>query len=85
MTPNMLRALWSLIESSQPKLLQELDDCSLVNWLVNQMDSRTVSTVPNSQELRTIETYVREHIQLIRDIADGSSHQEKRLEAVASY
>ena len=76
MTPNMLRRLWSLVESSQSNLLLELDDGSLVEWLMSQMDMRNQSTGQDHQEICAIETYIRDHLLLIRDIADDSCRNE---------
>ena len=72
MTPNMLRQLWSLVESSQPSHLLELDDGSLTNWLIHQMDTRNQSSDSDPHEKTILESYIKDHLLLIRDIADGS-------------
>lgn len=81
MTPNMLRRLWSLVESSQSKRLLELDDRRLVEWLMNQMEMRHLSTESNHQEIHVLETYICDHLMLIRDIADDSWRDEHSFSA----
>ena len=83
MTPNMLRKLWSLVESSQPSHLLELDDRSLTHWLLSQMDAPEASPENNSCEDNVLENYIREHLLLIRDIADASWHKPFHARAVA--
>ncbi len=70
MTPNMLRQLWSLVESAQSRQILDLDDYSLINWLIAQMNSRHSSAEQSYQETHVLEGYIRDHLLLIRDIAD---------------
>ena len=83
MTPNMLRKLWSLVESSQPSLLLELDDGSLTHWLMSQMDDREGVYQSNTCEQTALENYIREHLLLIRDMADASWHEPFKATALA--
>ena len=83
MTPNMLRQLWSLVESSQPSHLLELDDGSLTNWLICQMDNQTQSSNPDFNEKTVLESYIRDHLLLIRDIADDSWQKQRATPALA--
>ena len=82
MTPNMLRQLWSLVESSQPSHLLELDDGSLINWLLGQMDARNQSS-ESTTERTILESYIRDHLLLIRDIADDSWQNQRSAPALA--
>ena len=75
MTPNMLRKLWSLVETAQPRLLLELDDGTLVTWLMEQMEIRSSPRETGLTETSILENYIREHILLIRDIASDSGPQ----------
>ena len=84
MTPNMLRQLWSLVESSQPSHLLELDDGSLTNWLISQMDNINQSSASEVSEKTILESYIRDHLLLIRDIADDT-WQSQNHSAILAY
>lgn len=84
MTPNMMRQLWSLIESSQSRHILELDDYSLVNWLISQMKNRQSVSELSIQDGRALERYIRDHLLLIRDIADETQIAESGRAAMAS-
>ena len=43
MTPTMLRQLWSLVENAQAATLVNLDDRSLVQWLIEQLKTNTLT------------------------------------------
>jgi len=63
MTPTIMRQLWSVVETAQAKLLLQLDDASLVQWLVKQTETQVL--------LDSNETDFLSHsrLALIRDIA----------------
>ncbi len=42
MTPTIMRQLWSVVETAQAKLLLQLDDASLVQWLVKQTETQVL-------------------------------------------
>ncbi|MEM9214607.1 MAG: hypothetical protein AAGD25_09695 [Cyanobacteria bacterium P01_F01_bin.150] len=68
MTPRMIRQIWELIEETQSSMLLNLDDNSLVTWIVSEVDS----THPlNHQETDTYSHYVRSRLPLIRDVVDA--------------
>jgi len=66
MTPRMLRQLWSLVEATQAHVLLDLDDKSLVQWLIRQLqDGRSL----NPEEDSVINDYINSRLPLIRDLA----------------
>lgn len=66
MTPSMLRQLWSLIENTQASLLLDFDDSSLVNWLLDQLNTQKSL---NHQESGAFSDYIRSRLALIRELA----------------
>ncbi|WP_392530770.1 hypothetical protein [Nostoc sp. C117] len=66
MTPTIMRQLWSVIETAQAKILLQLDDASLVQWLVKQMETQVLL---NSNETDYLSHYIQSRLALIRDIA----------------
>ncbi|MBD2327285.1 hypothetical protein [Alkalinema sp. FACHB-956] len=66
MTPTMLRQLWSLVEMNQATLLLNLDDASLVQWLLKQF--RAEQSL-NAEEASMVGHYIQSKIPLIRDLA----------------
>jgi succinate dehydrogenase flavin-adding protein (antitoxin of CptAB toxin-antitoxin module) len=66
MTPRILRQLWSLVENSQTKTLLQMDDASLVQWLVNQM---TTQALLEPTETDYLVDYIQSRLNLIRDMA----------------
>ena len=66
MTPNLLRQLWSLIESTQANFLLRLDDASLIQWLLQNLNNQRSL---NHQENDILSEYIRSKIPLIRDLA----------------
>lgn len=67
MTPVMLRQLWSLVDATQVALLLNLDDTSLVQWLLRQF---RVQQPLNSEETTILSSYIQSKLPLIRDLAD---------------
>lgn len=66
MSPFMLRQLWSLVETTQSNVLLNLDDTSLVQWLLKQLiNQRSL----NHEETIIFSTYIRSRLPLIRDLA----------------
>ncbi|NEP14089.1 MAG: hypothetical protein F6K14_28570 [Symploca sp. SIO2C1] len=66
MTPTMLRQLWSLIEKTQANFLLKLDDTSLVDWLLKQLEHQQAL---NHEEIHILSDYLSNRLSLIRDIA----------------
>jgi hypothetical protein len=66
MTPLMLRQLWSLVETTQATLLLNLDDGSLVQWLLRQFPAQQPL---NSEETTLLRSYIHSRLTLIRDLA----------------
>lgn len=66
MTPNMLRQIWSLIETTQSHILLKLDDASLVQWLLKQLKNEGSF---NNNEADILREYLHSKVTLIRDMA----------------
>lgn len=66
MTPNMLRQIWSLIETTQSHILLKLDDTSLVQWLLKQLKNEACF---NNNEADILCEYLHSKVTLIRDMA----------------
>ncbi|MFQ4146806.1 hypothetical protein [Chlorogloeopsis sp. ULAP02] len=66
MTPTIMRQLWSIIETTQTKTLLQLDDASLVQWLVKQT---TKQASLDCQETDFLCIYIQSRLSLIRDLA----------------
>ncbi|AHJ30283.1 hypothetical protein PN465_21165 [Nodularia spumigena CS-584] len=66
MTPKILRQLWSVVENSQTKILLQMDDASLVQWLVKQT---TKQALLDPNETDYLSDYVQSRLTLIRDLA----------------
>ena len=71
MTPNMMRQLWSLVESTHAQILLDLDDANLTNWLMKQIeDQGEAAPTQSQQDSHIMRNYIQDHLLLIRDIAD---------------
>ncbi|QYX30356.1 hypothetical protein [Sphaerospermopsis torques-reginae] len=66
MTPTIMRQLWSIVEAAQTVTLLQLDDASLVQWLVKQT---TKQALLNPDETDFLCDYIRARLSLIRDLA----------------
>ncbi|MEH2350039.1 MAG: hypothetical protein V7K55_18985 [Nostoc sp.] len=66
MTPTIMRQLWSVVETAQAKLLLQLDDASLVQWLVKQTETQVLL---DSNETDFLSQYIESRLALIRDLA----------------
>ncbi len=66
MTPKILRQLWSIVENSQTKILLQMDDDSLVQWLAQQT---TTQALLEPNETVYLMDYIQSRLTLIRDMA----------------
>ncbi|MBE9034269.1 hypothetical protein [aff. Roholtiella sp. LEGE 12411] len=66
MTPTIMRQLWSVVETAQAKILLQLDDASLVQWLVKQTETQVLL---NPNETDFLSHYIQSRLALIRDLA----------------
>jgi hypothetical protein len=66
MSPLMLRQLWSLVETTQSQILLNLDDTTLVQWLLKQL---TTQRSLNGDEAVIFSSYIHSRLPLIRDLA----------------
>ncbi|NET00887.1 MAG: hypothetical protein F6K62_02820 [Sphaerospermopsis sp. SIO1G2] len=66
MTPTIMRQLWSIVEAAQTVTLLQMDDASLVQWLVKQT---TKQTLLDADETDFLCDYIRARLSLIRDLA----------------
>ncbi|MEO0373536.1 MAG: hypothetical protein AAF329_02695 [Cyanobacteria bacterium P01_A01_bin.17] len=63
MTPDAIHELWSLVESTQTNVLLNLDDTTLVQWLIKRLKQKGV------QDTAACSTYISSRLPLIRDLA----------------
>jgi hypothetical protein len=61
-----MRQLWSIVEAAQTVTLLQLDDASLVQWLVKQTTKQALLD-PNETDFLC--DYIRARLSLIRDLA----------------
>jgi hypothetical protein len=61
-----MRQLWSIVEAAQTVTLLQLDDASLVQWLVKQT---TKQALLDPKETDFLCDYIRARLSLIRDLA----------------
>jgi hypothetical protein len=66
MTPNILRQLWSTVEATHAVTLLQLDDASLVQWLVKQITNQAFL---DTHEIDFLCDYIQSRLTLIRDLA----------------
>jgi succinate dehydrogenase flavin-adding protein (antitoxin of CptAB toxin-antitoxin module) len=66
MTSKILRQMWSVVESTHAKTLLQMDDASLVQWLVKQTKTQALL---DGKEADFLRDYVQSRLTLIRDIA----------------
>ncbi|MDJ0735672.1 MAG: hypothetical protein QNJ47_16690 [Nostocaceae cyanobacterium] len=66
MTPKIMRQLWSVVENTHTRTLLQLDDASLVQWLVKQT---SMQGLLDGHETDFLSEYIQSRIHLIRDIA----------------
>jgi hypothetical protein len=66
MTPTMLRHFWDLIETTQASWLLQMDDRSLVSWLLKQLHTQHLL---DRDEALMLDDYIHSRLTLIRDLA----------------
>jgi succinate dehydrogenase flavin-adding protein (antitoxin of CptAB toxin-antitoxin module) len=66
MTPKIMRQLWSVVETSHTKTLLQLDDASLVQWLIKQTNTQELL---EQKETDHLSDYIQSRLTLIRDLA----------------
>jgi hypothetical protein len=66
MSPIMLRQLWALVEATQSPILLDLDDTSLIQWLLRQL---RVERALDTNETYLFRNYIQSRLPLIRDLA----------------
>ncbi|BAY28324.1 hypothetical protein NIES37_57830 [Tolypothrix tenuis PCC 7101] len=66
MTPTIMRQLWSVVETAQTKTLLQLDDATLVQWLVKQTNTQALL---EPKETDFLCDYIQSRLSLIRDLA----------------
>jgi hypothetical protein len=66
MTPNMLRQIWSLVETTQANMLLSLDDASLIDWILRNLKQK--QNLDGSQ-VNALDNYLHAKVSLIRDLA----------------
>ncbi|BAY26253.1 hypothetical protein NIES2100_60670 [Calothrix sp. NIES-2100] len=66
MTPKIMRQLWSVVETAHTKTLLQLDDATLVQWLVKQTNTQALL---EPKETDFLCDYIQSRLSLIRDLA----------------
>ena len=66
MTPKIMRQLWSVVETAHTKTLLQLDDATLVQWLVKQTNTQALL---EQKETDFLCDYIQSRLSLIRDLA----------------
>jgi succinate dehydrogenase flavin-adding protein (antitoxin of CptAB toxin-antitoxin module) len=66
MTPKIMRQLWSVVETAHTKTLLQLDDASLVQWLIKQTNTQEFL---EQKETDHLSDYIQSRLTLIRDLA----------------
>jgi len=62
-----MRQLWSVVETAQAKMLLQLDDATLVQWLVKQTKTQALL---DCHETDFLSEYIQSRLSLIRDIVN---------------
>jgi hypothetical protein len=70
MPPTMLHQFWAFIEETQTTTLLNLDDATLVGWLIGQFQRQNVL---NNEETQNLSTYISGRLPLIRELAEERS------------
>ena len=70
MPPTILHQFWAFIEDTQTTTLLNLDDATLVGWLIGQFQRQTVL---NTEETQNLNTYISGRLPLIRELAEERS------------
>jgi hypothetical protein len=68
MTPNIIRQLWVIVESTHAATILRLDDASLVRCLTEQV---ALACPLHSDEMAAVNGYVQMKLPLIRDLASS--------------
>ncbi|WP_017654994.1 hypothetical protein [Fortiea contorta] len=66
MTPKIMRRLWSVVETAHTKTLLQLDDASLVQWLIKQTNTQEFL---EQNETDYLSDYIQSRLTLIRELA----------------
>ncbi|MBO9999042.1 MAG: hypothetical protein J7641_08560 [Cyanobacteria bacterium SID2] len=69
MDAKTLRQLWSTVEATQASTLTSLDDTSLIERLVG--DLQYTNRALDETDMSEVSDYIRSKLSLIRDLADG--------------
>lgn len=66
-TPNMMRQLWALVESTQVSTLLQFEDSDLVQFLLKRFKAQQLI---DAQDTTSLDTYIQSKLPLIRDLAE---------------
>lgn len=66
-TPNMMRQLWALVESTQVSTLLQFEDSDLVQFLLKRFKAQQLI---DAQDASSLDTYIQSKLPLIRDLAE---------------
>ncbi|MGC9503272.1 hypothetical protein [Baaleninema sp.] len=68
MNATILRQVWSAVEDTQAATLVNLDDSTLIDRLIWDLQAQRVL---EGNDIEEVSRYLRSRISLIRDLADG--------------
>ncbi|XGV97239.1 MAG: hypothetical protein ACAF41_31515 [Leptolyngbya sp. BL-A-14] len=66
-TPNMMRQLWALVESTQVSTLLQFEDSDLVQFLLKRFKAQQLI---DAHDTTSLDTYIQSKLPLIRDLAE---------------
>lgn len=66
-SPNMMRQLWTLVESTQVSTLLQFEDSDLVQFLLKRFKAQQLI---DAQDASNLDTYIQSKLPLIRDLAE---------------
>lgn len=67
MSPNVMRFVWDAVATASAHQIIPLDDASLLDWLVNQVQQHLYL---DPQQYSALVAYIGDRLPLIRDLAD---------------
>jgi|YNPMSStandDraft_2_1061718.scaffolds.fasta_scaffold85512_1 hypothetical protein len=67
MSPSVIRFVWDAVTAASAQQIAPLDDASLLNWVVNQVQQHLYL---DQQQYSALVAYISDRLPLIRDLAD---------------
>ena len=67
MSPSVMRFVWDAVAAASPQQILPLDDASLLDWLVAQVQQHLYL---DQQQYSALVAYIGDRLPLIRDLVD---------------